>query len=843
MSPLLRRSLLPGCLVVLAVLLAPAAAKSQQKGQRLDAQGDPLPDGALARLGSVRLRHGAEVYTLSFTPDSKAIASLSGDQTFRLWDVISGKELRRFERKGQALYYGASSGRGKFVMTVPGVVPAPVSRDFSVGDGQGFTVAHSADGKLLALVDPQNLVLLLDAVTGKLLRKFELHDRAGHALAISADGKLLACGEAGGEDHTVRLWDLANDKELPPLQVGKQRMMSKLLFSPDNKQLAGISGGQVRLWDLTTGKRTRLYEGHDNQVMAIAFAADSQKLASAGADGTVRLWEIASEEELKKFTVNDNQFTAVAFTPDGRQLVAASATDVVYVWDLASGQEKFLLEGHKGGVLAVAVSPDSKWIATAGTRGDIRLWNAATGKEVQNNKQFDRVDSFGLLADGHTAVTWTSGGMVRTVDLLTGAEHMSVKGPVAENLQYETSLDGKMAAVWNVQEDGLVLWDSVKGAELHKLTGHPGGVAVATFSADGKLLATAGQDAGIRIWKVATGKELFGGLPIGTASGCAFSPDGKLLAAVVNEGELVLVEMLTGKERSRTRLGRTGGYNILAFSPDGRLLAFTAGDEVIRIWDVVQCKLLRGLVGHQDAVATLAFSAKGDVLASGSDDGTVRLWKVESGEEVRCFEGHQGPVTRVLFTPDGKAVVSGAQDGCVLMWDALSPGKAAPGNTLAKQFDVLWAGLGEADGMQPFQAVALKAPKETVAFLAKKLQPVPSVEPAHIDKLVADLDHKTFAVRQKATRELEKLEGQARPALTKASAKPPSAEVHSRLRTLLDRLDGPVTATEDLRALRAVELLTLIGSPEARELLRGLARGAPGARLTQEAADAIKRLN
>jgi WD40 repeat protein len=844
MSPTLRCSLIPASLLGLVALLAAGGTDGAKKGPRLDAHGDPLPDGAIARLGCVRLRHGAEVYLLSFTPDGKALASLGADQTFRLWDAATGKELRRFERKGQPLYFGASSFGGKFLRGGPGALPPVVMRDIAIGDGQGFTVTYSMDGRVLALVDPRNLVLVFDTVTGKQTHKFELRDPTGHAIALSPDGKVLAVGEAGGEDHPVRLWDLANNKELTPLQLGRQRVVTKLVFAPDGKQLAGISGGQVRLWDVTTGKRTRLYEGHDNQVLAVAFSFDGQKLATAGGDGTVRLWETTSEEELKKFTLNDNQFTALAFAPDGKTLIAGSTANTVQVWDLTTGQERHLLEGHKAPVLAVAVSPDGKTIASAGVAGDIRLWNAGTGQELADTRQLDRVDTFGLQPDGHTVIAWSGAGTVRSVDLLTGVEQMNIKGPAEDNLQYETSADGRVAAVWNPEADGLRLWDGLMGQEMHKLPGHQGGVFNAAFSADGKLLATTGGDGAVRVWKVATGKEAFQVAAAGNACSCVFAPDGKILAIVFNEGELCLVETLTGKERCRLRLGRVGGYSALAFSPDSRLLALTAGDEVIRLWDVVQGKLLRGLVGHQDAVSALVFAPSGDVLASGGDDGTVRLWKVDSGEEVRCFEGHQGSVTRVQFTPDGKGVASSGRDGCLILWNAAAPAKAQPANPAAKKLDQLWADLADPDGMKSFQAIGtlVGMPKDTVPFLARKLQPVPRTDAALMDKLVAELDHKTFAVRQKATKELEKLEGQARAALEKAFANPASPEAHSRLKRLLDRLDGPLTAPEELRLVRAVEVLERIGSPEARELLQGLAKGAPGARLTQEAAESVKRL-
>ena len=108
--------------------------------------------------------------------------------------------------------------------------------------------------------------------------------------------------------------------------------------------------------------------------------------------------------------------------------------------------------------------------------------------------------------------------------------------------------------------------------------------------------------------------------------------------------------------------------------------------------------------------------------------------------------------------------------------------------------------------------------------------------------MVDDLDSDTFAVRSKATKELEKLGGQARPALEKMLAKPPSAEAQSRAKKLVEQLDGPVSLPDELRMLRAVELLERIGNADARELLGRLAKGAAAARLTEEAKGSLARL-
>ena len=392
-------------LVALGDLRQSAASRSD-KGTRLDAQGDQLPDGALARIGSVRLRHSGEIGLLSFAPDGKSLFSLSSDQTFRRWEVATGKELARFEKKGLMIYPSAQMisrmGGGRFA---PGIIMlkggAMIAGDNYYGEGTHSPASFSADGKLLATVDLRNTVLVLDILTGKTIRKIELKEMQGHSVALSPDGKFLAVTESNGEDNCVRVWDVASDKELPRLKLSRQRMATRLLFSNDGKWLAGITSGQIRLWDMTTGKRARLYEGHENIVTSIAFSDDGKYLASAAQDGSVRVWETASEEEVKKFAIMDQQFMVVAFSPDGKYVVAASADRGIHVWDLVTGQDKFL-EGQAVPVAALAVSPDSKTLASADVGGSIRLWDLAAGKEKETVKQPDRLHGFGVYDGGRS---------------------------------------------------------------------------------------------------------------------------------------------------------------------------------------------------------------------------------------------------------------------------------------------------------------------------------------------------------------------------------------------------------------------------------------------------------
>ena len=161
----------------------------------------------------------------------------------------------------------------------------------------------------------------------------------------------------------------------------------------------------------------------------------------------------------------------------------------------------------------------------------------------------------------------------------------------------------------------------------------------------------------------------------------------------------------------------------------------------------------------------------------------------------------------------------------------------------AKELEALWTDLGSEDAPRGYRAIcSLRAGTQALAFFRERLRPAPPADSGRVARLIADLDDERFAVREKATTELEKLGKEIEPALHKALQGKPSLEVRRRIDRLLEKLESAAPSPEQLRLLRALEVLEHIGTPEARELLRTLAKGASGARLTQEAKASLDRL-
>jgi hypothetical protein len=270
----------------------------------------------------------------------------------------------------------------------------------------------------------------------------------------------------------------------------------------------------------------------------------------------------------------------------------------------------------------------------------------------------------------------------------------------------------------------------------------------------------------------------------------------------------------------------------------------TATPEGVWLWEVATGRLRYHRKG---AAGLVACSPDGHTLALAAGP-VVRLIDARADKELGRLKGHEAPVQALAFTPDGKALVSGAADSTALVWDVArltAAARPAAAALTAKQRDQLWADLAGEDAGRAFLAMTTlwETPKEATALLAERLKPVPAVDAEQMRRRLAGLEDDSFDVRQGAAAELERLGELARPALEDALKKRPSADLRRRVEDLLSRLRPSATLpAEELRCLRAVEVLEGIGTPEAKKVLRELAKGARGARQTREAVESLKRL-
>jgi hypothetical protein len=422
-----------------------------------------------------------------------------------------------------------------------------------------------------------------------------------------------------------------------------------------------------------------------------------------------------------------------------------------------------------------------------------------------------------LGRDGARVFSWANDHLVRTWDVATGREvgrwPDNVGSPYFWGLV--PSPDGKTLALL-FQSPTVYLRDAATGKERRRLEAHSPYPSGAAFLPDGRALVTWGGDSCARVWDLATGRELRQIAFTDNADSRRAIPPGP---AVAGAGLAIFTT---------------------AVSPDGTLLAFGSRQGFIVVHDLASGKRVRRIDALPGGVMVMAFAPDGRTLAWAAEaDPVVHLLEVASGRERHQLRGHLGSVRGLAFSPDGRRLVSASDDTTALVWDLAA---ALPAGTPA-DCEAAWADVAGDDALRAYRAVRRLA--AAPAFLADRVRPVAVPDGAHLARLIAELGADDFGTRQKAATELERLGETAAAACRKALTERPSAEVRRRLEVLLDRqLQASWAMTpERLRADRALEALELSGTPEARRILERVARGAAGARLTEEARVALQRLS
>jgi RNA polymerase sigma factor (sigma-70 family) len=803
---------------------APRKSVREEEKPRTDRYGDPLPEGALARLGTVRFRQGYFTHQVAFLPDGKTVACAGAGRGLCLWDTAAGKELRQITpmphalslalspdgkriacafdgTKGGTALYEIASGRKTIELAGPGshrllayapngktiAATAPTGgaiyffdaatgakrkAELSCGQDSVFWLAWSPDSRKLAWIGEKGLIHLCDAVKGEEIAAWKGHDKHAHAVAFSPDGKILA---TGGMDETIRLWDVATHKELHVLD-GKHQYVRVVTFSHDGRMLAsGHGDGTIALWDVEKGRMLPRWQAHCFTVSSLDFSPDDKRLASGAVwECGPRLWDVATGSEVRPFAAHTAPVERMLFSPDGKRLRSLGREKKILDWDLTNGRETMHFQWPCGPAAGVwdnlILSPRGDVVASWGHDDDmIRLWDTATGKERRTLGKFPN-------------------GTKRSQFLI----------------EVEFSPDGRLLAVGT--RDGTVsVWDVDAGVERQQLKGLAWQVFCVAFSRDGQKIA-AGTGRGsptIALWDVKTGKRL-----------ADFS--------------------------STERVDR------LAFSPDDKMLASASWTgSAPRLWDATTGRLIRPLE-VAPGLYDIAFSPNGKwVAGAGEDkDQKVHVWEVITGLEVRSFPGHIGAVMSIAFAPDGRALVSGGVDSSILLWDftgRMEDGRLQAVKWTTRELEKRWIDLGSA-GPQAVQALwdLVAASEQAVPLLRQRIKPAESVDAQRVERLIRDLDSDDFQTRTKATEELEKIVDGAEPMLRKTMAEKPSLEMRQRIQQVLSKLE-PSTSAERMRALRAIQVLEYTGTAEAKKHLRTLAMGLPDARLTREAKAALER--
>lgn len=797
-------------------------------GPAVLAEEPPLPEGAIARLGSTQWRNlvqtsvGGQIYFTAdgksvIAPTSNAIRSIDFDTGRVNWEV---KDLRG-ETTFAAMPDGRllASERGGFRVFEPAtgketqrVASSITAFQFLASDGKQIACWHSKEG-----------TAVLDFATGQKLWQYGERAIPNSPVAFVPGTAELVTRELRNRENWICILDSNTQKSLREWKLpATSRFWVQSALSPDGKLLFTAGDENVHLWTVATGKEHASWAGHGDEVIAGAFTADGKRLVTSSKDKTLRWWDLAAGKELG--TIEFGKWAwALAVSPNGQRVAAiCGGSNALHRFDLKAGRELPLPDGHADVIEQLAFLPDGTKLISASRDGAVRVWDLKTRQTTRSWRpkkgppRWLAISPDGKLA----AIAAYNESVVRLWDIATGNELRSMPHPgqAVGCIAFTPKGDALLSGGHDFAPEAwpIIVWDVSTGKHLKQIPGHPGGTWGISFVRDGPQFVTQPGELSSYIGNGDQAMAHLRNLETGRAAALAgrwdhavtVSPDGRSVALARQPSpgklEVDLVELASGDERLKLAQPLFGGP--LVFSPDGRVLATHGPHRVVQ--------------------------------GGGSPLPGVYFWDTATGEEIRHFDA--GQIWHLAFSPDGKTVATGSVDGTVMLWDVSGVrAKVTVPNITA---DGLWTDLADEAPKAYLAVVALSAQGDKgVSLLRERLKPAASIDPKRTDQLLTDLESPQFAVRDKANVELTALFERAEPALRARLKTTTSAEARKVISQLLEKLDsGWLNHAERLREVRAIEALERMESPAARRLLEELVKGDPAARLTREAQAALK---
>jgi WD40 repeat protein len=816
---------------------------------KLDAYGDPLPPGAYARFGTLRLRHDAKA--VAFFNDKTIV---SAGSSIRFWDAVSGKLIRE-------------------------ISPARM-QDVS-------EAVISADGKQLITGHSEFGYRVWDLTTGRLIHEIKVKDAGVHdrqlvaRLFASADGSRYVSRECFVKDavsmpkkQTLHATIYATGSSAKPIQ---------LMTEPDSVHLCGISpdgtciitagetevnsskGKPLVFWDAVTGKKLRTDDPKIGGLQEVRFSPDGQSFVLVGEfyvvlrtiDGR-ELWRRPTEREGPSITgltsdrlilmaidqgtgtirtrivdianglmvggwrISGREVSASAISPDAKRVVIASEM-CLHVCNLANGATSISDSGHETPVTTANVIANGRSLFSHGELdSDAILWDVGTGSIVRRFHENEGLCSWANCScDGRLLATSSSDGTVRIREIATGRQ-------------------------------------------LSKLTGFDDGVDYTWFMADGNKLAVVGGGAKrISIYDYLRGEKI-DELNLQFATRCMLynRPDGRLMAKIHfaepnNRGTFDPASGFDIWDVQAKRVFRhfDSGRDDDGFgdvSADWRTLVSCGADGVIHVWEVATGKLRCSFLasnaedGGLKVPNELALSPDGATLVC-AVGGRIDLRDLATGKRFASFKAHNLDVRALNFTPDGQRLITASRDTTLLGWDMTRPEwrsrrheQPLTDAELARHWESLRGKNAEEAYRSKWALVG--DPTKTVEFLCAQLPSTTPISAEQIKSWISDLDSSQYSVRERAQRELQNQFDQTEESLRKTLAGSVSAEARNRINRIIDVNFAAIPQPDQLRDMRAIEVLEQIGTPEARDLLRRLAPSAVATRTSRDAAQSLKRL-
>ena len=746
--PYHNKPLVPSAIAVLMIITPLLLTSKVLANQEVYTQWG-LPDGAKARIGKgvftdmqlspdgTRLaiassagiwlydvNTGAEIALITentdliglvaFSPDGTTLATASGDNKCRIWDVKSQKLLLTFKVPdwlhsltflddgktlvGEALIDKTSHpllGGGPWRWDVPKVwmwdihtgkrldtFSTELPRFNPMKDARtSVQVKTFVDSNrvIFAFENKDGTINIKDGRTNREIAVLPNPNGEVRAFGFSPNGRILAAATS----RNGHLWDLDTGEQVltfPKRVANFYGNPSILAFSKDGKTLAVAGLDDIEIWNMDTYSRTATLKNKSGGLWEFVLSADGATVITINHHGTVDVWSAQTGKHERTLTTGyTNRFTTLVFAHDGKT-IASSTGSKIHLWDTNTGTEKLRMQlpGHR---------EEANRQIEPNLRAAVPM---ERGSEITSLAFSEYNTPLAASAHSTTLAAFTGSGKVEIWNGTTG--------------EYRTDYD--LADMPHSGMSGLLVPDLTAVptprtpaiyhlfATAFERSGHAS-YAVA-FSPNGEKLAAKNRNHVMEIWDVLTRRRLCtlpGQIPNWSgalASTLAFTPDGEVLA--MGEGKDVhLSHTNTGKtfaifsvsKEKPNAIDKLQGVfgsqrfdvsvGAVALARAGKLPAVAAsGGKTIYVWNIAKREPIM-LKAHTREVCKLAFTPNGTFLASGDIDGTIHLWSLPAGHKLATFKPYISPVKELVFAPDGQTLAStnlySRFAGTILLWN------------------------------------------------------------------------------------------------------------------------------------------------------------------------------
>lgn len=569
---------------------------------------------------------------VTISPDGNLIASACMDNTVKIWDARTGKNI--FVLKGHK--------------------------------GFVLNVAFAPDGRKLASAGLGSIIIW-DVTTGDIIK--EIND-ASTIVSFSPDSRQIAFDSFAG---TIKVWDIQTETIVHEFTGDFPEQIAFLGYSPDGKTIiSSFNDNSVRGWDVKTGKQTITMYGHRDKVIAASFSPDCKHLATLSLDSTVRIWNLDIQQSEHIFKGNKGIFTSILYSPDGQHIISSSEDNSIKKWnastceymetiqecqddvsslaldskgtmivyktgpfiglcELSTEHDNMVLR-HQAAVNSIAYDVEGEKIVSASWDETIKIWDSKTHKELLSIQNTPSAISAVYSRDNKYIAAAFHDHTVKLFDSKTGFLIRKISDQASFHSPICYSPDGQLFAIATL-DSTVEIFNTSNMGMAYKLKGHKGYVVTVCFSPSGKYIATGSVDSTVRIWDAQTGKELkVLSKHNGLVCSMAFSLDESCVVSTSND-VIYVWDVNTGNIKQTLRNHSDAVFSV-SFSPDGKYFATSSFDKTVIVWDYSSMKAIQTLKGHDSFVFSVSFNPKGGQIVSCSNDHSIRIWDFPSFERL-----------------------------------------------------------------------------------------------------------------------------------------------------------------------------------------------------------------